>query len=502
MTPIPAALELLEITKSFGTTRALSGAQFSVARGEVHALLGENGAGKSTLVGIAAGFLRPDSGVLSRNGIAVSFANPREAGRSGIALVPQHDRLVEAASVADNLALLDPSAPFLERPGARSDRVLRVAERFGLELGSPRDLVAGLPVGTRQRIGIAGALLHDPEVLILDEPTAVLSPDEAHSLFAALRKRAEAGGSVVVITHRINEVFSVADRLTLLSRGRTVKQCAIAETSREEIAGLFLGNSEGSEATEAGPRAHLPDEPGGTTLCALRIESFRPKGARSVPVSLTLEAGRLESWLAIDGNGADELAAAIAGVRNAEGGVTLHGISLRPGVPGDFRRAGGGFIPADRRAEGLVPDFSLAENLALCDVSGWLVDRSAARARANQLSSQFQIRGNGPDSFAATLSGGNQQKLLLARELSRSPRLLLAIHPTRGLDIGSTLEIRQRLKNRASEGGAVLVVTADPEEARALGGSIRVVYRGELSTPLGPEVPLEILGRRMAGIAA
>ncbi|MEO6323662.1 MAG: ATP-binding cassette domain-containing protein [Thermoanaerobaculia bacterium] len=505
----PASLELLGIQKRFGATQALAGADLSLHRGEIHALLGENGAGKSTLVAIAAGFLSPGGGRLLRDGKPISFANPREAALAGIALVPQHDRLVDAATVAENVALLDPSTPFFERPAARRDRVKRIAKRFSLDLGPPDALAAELPVGTRQRIGIAGALLLEPEILILDEPTAVLAPGEASALFASLRERARTGTCVVLITHRIGEVFAAADRLTLLSRGVSVKTCILDDTSPEEIAGLLMGG-ESRAASAAQPRTpaseashEAPSSPVPVSAApALRLDEFRPARSNAPPLSLLVQPGELLVLLAIDGNGADEIASAVAGVRPGHGRIELGGLRIPAGRPRRFREAGGGFIPADRRSEGLVPELSIAENLDLTASTGWLLDRKRSRARAEILALEFRVRGAGPDSSAGQLSGGNQQKLLLARELSREPRLLVAIHPTRGLDIASTGEVQERLRSLVKAGGAALIVTADPEEAQALIGTIRVVYRGTLSSPFPHDVPIEVLGRRMAGLAA
>jgi ABC-type uncharacterized transport system ATPase subunit len=496
------ALELLAIQKRFGATQALDGANLTLQRGEIHALLGENGAGKSTLVAIAAGFLAPDGGRIVRDGRTVSFSSPRDAARRGIALVPQHDRLVDAATVADNVALLDPSTPFFERTGSRRERVRRIADRFALDLGPPGALVADLPVGTRQRIGIAGALLLEPEILILDEPTSVLAPAEASALFSSLRRRAQAGTCVVLITHRIAEVFEAADRLTLLSHGKSLKSCRLDETSPDEIAALLMGAERGPAAA----RADAPEAPAVVADAAgvpvLALDDFRPERSSAAPFSLTVRQGELLVLLSIDGNGADEIAAAVAGVRNAQGRVELAGRSIAQGRPRQFRDAGGGFIPADRRSEGLVSEMSIAENLDLTAARSWLLDRTRSRARAAELALEFRVRGAGPDSPAGQLSGGNQQKLLLAREISRAPRLLVAVHPTRGLDIASTGEVQGRLRALAQGGAAVLVVTADPEEANALSGTVRVVYRGTLSPPFSSDVSLDVLGRLMAGLAA
>mgnify|MGYP001094145906 CR=1 FL=1 len=300
MTSGPFALELSSVTKSFGAVRALSGARLGVKAGEIHALLGENGAGKSTLVSIAAGLLRPDGGQVRRSGTPVSFPDPRAARHAGVALVPQHDLLVDAATVADNLALLDPLAPTFESARARRARVDRLARTSDLDLGSPDARVEDLPVGTRQRIGIAGALQTDPDVLILDEPTAVLSPDETAALFRALRRRVEGGRAVVLITHRLAEVFEGADRLTLLSRGRTLLEASVSATTPGAVAALLLG---GAEIT-ARPAPLSRSEHHAGAPSALSLGEFRPSGSPAPPVSLSLEPEEALTLLAIDGNGA------------------------------------------------------------------------------------------------------------------------------------------------------------------------------------------------------
>lgn len=499
MSALPLALELGGVRKAFGPVVALDGARLGVHAGEIHALLGENGAGKSTLVGIAAGLLQPDAAEVRCDGELVRFADPRAARRAGVALVPQHDLLVEAASVADNLSLLDPFAPAFESARARRARVDRLARGFELDLGAPDALVVDLPVGTRQRIEIAGALQIDPQVLILDEPTAVLSPDETAALFRALRRRAQDGHAVVLITHRLAEVFEGADRLTLLSRGRTLLETSAAATTAGEVAALLLG---GAESTSR-PVALVPSPRDDGSPPALEIESFSPKGSAGPAVSLAIGRGTALTLLAIDGNGADLLGAAIAGVRPAVGRLSLAGRSVATGNPLAFRAAGGAFIPADRRTEGLVPSLTLAENLFLRrPPGGFTIDRAALATLAADRLRRFGVRASGPSARARELSGGNQQKLLLARELEPLPKLLVAIHPTRGLDIASSEDVRARLLDAARAGAGVLVVTADPEEAQELAAPIRVVYRGALSAPLPASTGLSELGRYMAGLAA
>jgi ABC-type uncharacterized transport system ATPase subunit len=584
--PIPS-LELRRISKRFGETQALSEADLVVFPGEIHALLGENGAGKSTLVSIAAGRLSADSGEVLLHGRPLSFRKARDARRAGLVLVPQHDLLIGAASVADNLAFLDSAARFFESARTRRARVARLAEAFGLELGGADARADTLPVGTRQRIEVAGALAGDPEVLILDEPTAVLSPDETSALFASLRKRADAGAAVVLITHRLAEVFSGADRLTLLARGRSVKTCLTSETTPQEIGGLLLANAEGVAGKEgedekekekdfsegnagdasledrSGQASHFPNgrSQGSSTAtrraaraldighsgtnshlsaaasaaaayekhpdpqraapaapqrffegasrsaangitASLALTNFAPRGSQGKQISLSLSPGELLVLLAIDGNGADDIARAIAGLTPFSGRVEVGGVPLSPaGDPLAFRAAGGAFVPADRREEGLVAGLSLSENLALPDPPGrFFLDRAGMRARAAERLASFGVRYAAPDAPAGTLSGGNQQKTVLARELARPPVVLVAVHPTRGLDLASAAAVRSRILDACRLGTAALAVTADPDEAQLFGAPIRVVTRGCLSNELAPATRTETLGRLMAGL--
>ena len=454
---------------------------------------------------IAAGRLAADSGEILRGGSPVSYRSARDARHAGLVLVPQHDLLIGAASVADNLAFLDPAAPFFESAESRRARVGRLAQAFGLELGAADARVDALPVGTRQRIEIAGALAGDPDVLILDEPTAVLSPDETAALFASLRKRADAGAAVVLITHRLAEVFAGADRLTLLARGRSVKTCRTSETTPQEIGGLLLASAEGETGNitllstrRAAPRTPMHNEPRAdrlrtrTSPCAVRAER----------ISLSLSPGELLVLLAIDGNGADTIARAIAGLEPFSGRVEVGGVSLPPsGDPLAFRAAGGAFVPADRREEGLVAALSLSENLALPNPPGGVfLDRAAMRAHAEERLSAFGVRYASPAALAGSLSGGNQQKAVLARELAHRPGVLVAVHPTRGLDLASAAAVRSRILDACRSGTAALVVTADPDEAQLFGAPLRVVYRGRLSAALEPATPAATLGRLMAGL--
>ncbi len=343
---------------------------------------------------------------------------------------------------------------------------------------------------------------------MLDEPTAVLSPDETEALFSALRRRASSGKTVVLITHRLAEVFAAADRLTLLARGRVVRSCRTRETTPEEIGSLLLAGAEASvrPAPPASPPSGAPPA-GAPALELYGVVPLPRPGERfrvPPPCSLSLEAGEALVLLAVDGNGADALAASVAGLREASGRIAVAGRALRSGRPREFRAAGGRYVPADRRSEGLVASLTLEENLALPRPPGGLfLDRAALRRAADERLSRFGVRASSPADLAGQLSGGNQQKLVLARELTAPgppPRLVVAVHPTRGLDLAAAADVRAALADARRAGAAVLAVTSDPEEASLFGGPIRVVTRGVLSAPFPPTTPADVLGRLMAGL--
>ncbi|MCG3190958.1 MAG: Fructose import ATP-binding protein FruK [Thermoanaerobaculia bacterium] len=485
-----------------------------MAPGRIHALLGENGAGKSTLVAIASGQLRPDTADILRDGRAVTWTSPRQARAEGVTLVPQHDLLVDNATVAENLALLDPMAPFFESKRKRRDRVARAESLFGLPLPPPEDLASSLPVGSRQRVEIAGALLTGPSVLILDEPTAVLSPPEVQTLLQALRTLSESGTAVLVITHRLAEVFEAADDLTVLCRGETVLTRRVEEVTPPEVAALILAGSEGGSRdevmaglSETDSRKIEPPRRAATSGqleedLVLEVRALATLDSKVPSASLELKPGEALTLLAIDGNGADSFAAAIAGLRPATGSVRVAGAPVALGDPGSYHDAGGAVIPADRRLEGLFPNLTLTENFAVSDRRrGFWLTRKSLEEDARARMSRFSIRASGPEARTRELSGGNQQKVLLARALTPLPKLLIAIHPSRGLDLGSSASVRGFLRDALEEGTAVLIVTSDPDEARLLGAPIRVMYRGRLSRVLDPETPVAELGRYMAGLA-
>ncbi len=453
---------------SYGETAALADVSLELRAGEVHALLGENGAGKSTLGDVLGGILVPHSG------------NVHVSGRIGY--VHQHFALPPALSSAECLVLEDPSLR-VWTPARLAARFREVEKRVGLDLGSPFDEAARRPVGARQRLEFARALSRDPDLLILDEPTAVLTPPEVEQFMRSVRDTASRGTSVVFITHRLSEVFGFCDRISVLRRGRLVSSRPAAEASVETLAAEFLEEAE----AESEPPARRTRRAGAEVL---RLAGFGREGLGE----LSVREGETVAIAGVDGNGQDEVARAVSGRDGAgEFSARLFG---RPVRGRDFRRQGTSVIPGDRRREGLVLEFSVEENLRLAEP---IPDRNPAAARA--LIDRFGIFPSEPKARARSLSGGNQQKVVLARELSREPRFVLAVSPTRGLDLASTRMTFRALRASADSGAAILLVTSDLEEARELADSIFVIYRRRLAGPFRPDSSSLEVGRALGGLA-
>ena len=435
-------LELRGIRKSFGPVRAVRGADFSLAAGEVHALVGENGAGKSTLMHIAGGMVPPDAGTIHVDGREVRLHSPRDARALGIGMVHQHFTSIAGLTVGENLAL---AAGRLD--GWTAGQIeTRLAE--GIDLRSP---VHSLSVAQRQRLEILKALATGARILLLDEPTALLTPAEVEELHGLIREFAGAGGAVALITHKLREVLGTSDRVTVLRRGIVTLRGATAEQTEQSLAQAMIG-VEGVASSEEGI-AKSEERRGGAQVEIGKIE---------------LRAGELVGVAAVEGNGHRELLRAIAGLEEFPGVRVTGTVAL---------------VPEDRTAEGLIGELSLAENLVLglgTDprwARGTRLDWSAARQRATELIETFAIVAPGPDARAGTLSGGNQQKLLLARALERQPAVLVMENPTRGLDVRTTEEMHRRLRAAASAGVMVIVHSTDLDEVLALADRVLVVHR-------------------------
>jgi len=499
-----APLAVRGICKRFGATQALADVSLDFHPGEIHAILGENGAGKSTLMHILAGIHRADTGSVLLDGRPAFFSTPRDARNAGVGMVHQHFALVEALSVAENLALVLP-----RRSRWRFDRAATAAEadalaqRIGIALGRPDAPVSQLPVGARQRIEILKALAHARRVLILDEPTAVLTPQEVRPLFAMLRQLRNEGRLILFITHKLREVRELADRVTVMRRGRMVGTYPTADLSEREMAERMIG-----EVVAGRPHATASAR-GAVALAvsALAVDDAR-RGRVLADVNVSVRAGEILGIAGVDGNGQQELFDVLVGLRRpSRGTVQVREHTLSTFTPRAALAAGIGHIPPDRQHEGLVLPMSLEENLLLsrvlldrCSRHG-LLDIAAARRFAAAAVSRHGIRADLGDA-ARSLSGGNQQRVLVARALAQEPAVLVAANPSRGLDFAATRAVADALLDSASRGCAVLLISTDLDEVLDLSSRVSVISNGRLSPPLEPPFDPERLGLLMAGTAS
>jgi ABC-type uncharacterized transport system ATPase subunit len=476
--PAPS-LELRQIQKRFGSVQALRGADFTLEPGEIHALLGENGAGKTTLMHVAYGLVRPDGGAVVVDGIPRTVTSPRTARRLGVGMVHQHFTSIPALSVAENVAL---AAGWPVAPESLPQRVGALGERVGLPLDP--DLLAGrLSVSLKQRLEIVKALAAEARILLLDEPTAVLAPGEVDELLRVMRVFTGSGGSVVLITHKLDEVLAAADRVTVLRQGSVVFTGPVAGQTTASLARAMMGDAElriAAGRTEAkwGERSAVAG-PALVRLESLEVSRESGFGVAVRHASLVVHAGEIVGLAGVEGNGQRELLRAVAG--------RLLPIRGRLEVAGPVA-----FIPEDRTTEGLIPELTLTENVVLGSRPGdpWLrrgrIDWRLARQRTAGLLREFGVVAPGPQVRASALSGGNQQKLVAARELARGPRVIVAEDPTRGLDIRAGAEIHARLIAAAAEGAAVLVHSSDLDEILRLAHRVVVMARGAvLPVPAG-----------------
>ncbi|HEY7004055.1 MAG TPA: ABC transporter ATP-binding protein [Gaiellaceae bacterium] len=494
-------LELKGITKRFPGVVANDGVDFELRKGEVHALLGENGAGKSTLMNILYGLYHPDEGEFRLNGKPLRIHSPREAIDSGIGMVHQHFMLIPVMTVAENIVLAaEPrKGPFLDE-GAAEGRVRELSDRFGLAV-RPEARIESISVGMQQRVEILKALYRGAEILILDEPTAVLTPQESSELFEIINSLKSEGKSIIFISHKLNEVLEIADRITVLRRGKTIDTVPREGATEEGLARLMVGRD---VILRVDKPAAQPGDPL-LTVEGLRVDDER--GLESVHgISFEVRAGEIVGIAGVDGNGQSELIDAITGLRRpTEGRIVVGGEDIARDSPRDALDAGVGHIPEDRQVRGLVLDFTLAENIALHDYReepdskfGWLFPkRLIARARA--LLKEFDVRGGGPETSAGALSGGNQQKVIVAREVSRDPSVLVAAQPTRGLDVGAIEFVHRRLVEERDEGRAILLVSFELDEILSLSDRILVLYEGQIVAEYSPDVSEEEIGFAMVG---
>ena len=495
-------LEMRDIRKEFPGVVANDQVSFEVKRGEVHALLGENGAGKSTLMNILYGLYRPDGGEIRVNGKRVAFSSAREAIQAGIGMVHQHFMLIPVMTVAENIVLgVEPSkTSSARRARSRASGFASSSEQFGLAV-DPTALTSDITVGQQQRVEILKALYRGADLLILDEPTAVLTPQEAGELFQIIRSLQADGKSIIFITHKLNEVLEIADRITVLRRGKTIETVPREGASEASLARAMVGRDVLLRVEKK------PAEPGDVLLDVENLHVRDDRGIAKVRgVSFNVRAGEIVGIAGVDGNGQTELIDALAGLQTVEQGtITIDGRDISSATPRKALDAGVGHIPEDRQRRGLVLEFSIAENIALHDYAkapdarlGWIFPGRMV-ARAKRLIDDFDVRGGGPSTPAGGLSGGNQQKLVAAREIDRDPKLLIAAQPTRGLDVGAIEYLHRRLVTERDAGRAILLVSLELEEILSLSDRILVMYEGEIVGEHTGDVSEEQIGLEMLG---
>jgi general nucleoside transport system ATP-binding protein len=496
-------LEMSGIVKRFPGVVANAGVDFEVRAGEVHTLLGENGAGKSTLMKILYGLYQADSGGVRLEGEEVEITSPTDAIAHGIGMIHQHFMLVDTLTVAENVALgLKSDRGALTDFDRVSERIGELSERYGLDI-DPEALIWQLAVGQRQRVEIIKALYRDAKLLILDEPTAVLTPQEVDQLFVTLRQMTTDGRGLIFISHKLHEVLALSDRITVLRLGRVTGHVAAADATREVLAEMMVGRQV----------QMVPDKPPvAATEPVLQIKQLTVMGDRGEEavqgLDLEVRAGEILGIAGVSGNGQRELAEAISGLRPVESGtVQIGGADVTNLRPAQVRAHGLAYVPEERMHSGAIAGFSVAENLLLIDhgddrfVTRGMLDFDAIRQHCQALVEEYDVKTPSLDTLVQSLSGGNIQKLILARELSGTPKVLLASQPTRGVDIGASEYIHQRLIEQRSESTAILMVSEDLDEVFALSDRIAVIYEGEiLGVVDAAATTRQAVGLMMAGV--
>jgi simple sugar transport system ATP-binding protein len=489
-------LEARAIHKAFAGVIANTAVDFSLRRGEIHALLGENGAGKSTLASIFTGLYHPDSGEIRVHGEAVQFRNPGDALARRIGMVHQHFHLVESFTVTENIILGHPKQGFFPRRGLR-EIVASLGDRFELKI-RPDDYIADLSMGERQRVEIVKMLYRDVEILFLDEPTAVLTPQETEALFATLRAMAATGKSVVLITHKLEEVMAVASRATIMRQGRVVKTVSKADTSIDELARLMVGQ-------ELAERSHpMTSKRGRPVIVAekLRLDGWSHSARENI--AFTVHSSEILGVAGVAGNGQVQLAETLAGLlRPNSGTITINGVEIAGQGPRAARKAGLAYVPQDRLGTGLARGLSITDNLRLTRKLPFISGNRRAEAQAAEAIRHFNIKARGPREKTGRLSGGNVQKVLLCRELGTGANALVVASPTQGLDVAATQSIRDLLDEQRRKGAAILLISEDLDEICMLADRIVVMYAGAFVLErLASENNRTELGLAMAGAAA
>ena len=497
-------IEMLNITKEFPGIKANDNVTLQLKKGEIHALLGENGAGKSTLMSILFGLYQPTSGIIKKNGKEVKINNPNDANDLNIGMVHQHFKLVECFTVLDNIILgIEPTkGPFLLKKGARQ-KVLELSEKYGLKV-EPDALVSDISVGMQQRTEILKMLYRDNEILIFDEPTAVLTPQEIDELMKIMKNLAKEGKSILFITHKLNEIMAVADRCTILRKGKYINTVNIKDTTKEELSRMMVGRDVSFSVDKK------PMNPGKTVLKVenMTVPSKMHSNNAVKNVSFNVRQGEIVCIAGIDGNGQTEFVHALTGLdKMTEGKIEFNGKDITKATIREKSKMGMSHIPEDRHKHGLVLDYTLEQNMVLQRYwepqfqNKGFIKGKAVREYANKLIDQYDVRsGQGPVTIARSMSGGNQQKAIIAREIDKNPDLLVAVQPTRGLDVGAIEYIHNQLVAQRDKGKAVLLVSLELDEVMDVSDRILVMYEGELVGQLDPkEITVEELGLYMAG---
>jgi simple sugar transport system ATP-binding protein len=494
-------LEMRGIRKEFPGIVANDDVSLDIRRGEVHALLGENGAGKSTLMNILYGLYRRDAGEILVHGKPADFGSARDSIAAGIGMVHQHFMLIPVMTVAENIVLGNEPRDgiLLDEKGAEKS-VRELSQQFGLVV-DPTALVSDITVGQEQRVEILKALYRGAEILILDEPTAVLTPQEAGELFTIIRSLQADGKSIIFISHKLNEVLEIADRITVLRRGKVIETVPREGATEESLARAMVGREVLLRVEKK------PAEPGEVLLEVEDVHVIDDRGIEKVRgISFSVRAGEIVGIAGVDGNGQTELIDGLAGLQKLSSGtVKVGGRSFQSATAREMLDAGMGHIPEDRQRRGLVLEFSIAENIALHDYAkepdakwGWLFPKRLL-GRAAQLIREFDVRGGGPLTRAGGLSGGNQQKVVAAREISRDPKVLIAAQPTRGLDVGAIEYLHRRIVEERDKGRAVLLISLELEEILSLSDRILVIYEGEIVGEHTGDVSEQEIGLEMLG---
>jgi general nucleoside transport system ATP-binding protein len=501
---VSVAVELRHITKRFPGVIANKDVSLKVESGTVHALVGENGAGKSTVMKILYGMQSPDSGEILVNGLAVDFKNPNEAIAAGIGMVHQHFMLADNFTVLENIILgSEPKHGLTIDFKAARAKVIEMANQYGLEI-DPDLMVEELGVGARQRVEILKVLFRGARILIFDEPTAVLVPQEVDDLFAALEGLRAQGMAIIFISHKLDEVLRVADEVTVVRQGTTVAQVKSKDVTSRELAELMVG----SELPQPNTQGHTKREE--VVLTLSDVSAPAAVGSRDLisHISFDLHAGEVVGIAGVEGNGQAELIEAIMGLREYSGHIVFKGKSVDHVSVAEHHDLGIGLIPEDRQRQALMMNSPLWENRILGHqrgkpvMRGFIVDKQATIASTQTIMEEFDVRAPGPQTLAAALSGGNQQKFIVGREMSKAPALLLASHPTRGVDVGAQAAIWDVLRQAREKGMAIVLISADLEELIGMSDRLLVMLRGTITAELDPATTTpEQLGSAMTGAA-